>query len=172
MAQQVKNLPAIQETQETQIWSLVQEDPLEEENGNPLQYSCLGNSMDRGSMEGYAPWGHKELDTTEVTQHTLMHLLYVSLFSKCLKRSCCPVWKHSLYWWIGLTPHRAAGQPSPPVPPHLGLWISVSSRGRLTDHRPPKTAALSDQGHLFEFCFSTKLWGFCFCFPFLIIFKF
>ena len=67
MAQRVKNLPAIQETQETQIWSLVQEDPLEEENGNPLQYSCLGNSMDRGSVEGYGPWGHKELDTTEVT---------------------------------------------------------------------------------------------------------
>ena len=26
-----------------------------EENGNPLQYSCLGNSMDRGSW-GYSPW--------------------------------------------------------------------------------------------------------------------
>ena len=28
-------------------------------NGNPLQYSCLGNPM------GYSPWGCKELDTTE-----------------------------------------------------------------------------------------------------------
>ena len=37
------------------------EDPLEE-NGNPLQYSCLENFMDRGA---YSPWGHKELDTTE-----------------------------------------------------------------------------------------------------------
>ena len=26
-------------------------------NGNPLQCSCL---------EGYSPWGHKELDTTEL----------------------------------------------------------------------------------------------------------
>ena len=25
------------------------EDPLEEEHGNPLQYACLGNPMDRGS---------------------------------------------------------------------------------------------------------------------------
>ena len=25
------------------------EDPLEEENGNPLQYSCLENPMDRGA---------------------------------------------------------------------------------------------------------------------------
>ena len=30
------------------------------EQGNPLQYSCLENSMDRGS-----PWGHKESDMTE-----------------------------------------------------------------------------------------------------------
>ena len=31
MVQQVKNLPAIQETQETWVWSLDQEDPLEKE---------------------------------------------------------------------------------------------------------------------------------------------
>ena len=49
MVQQVKNHPAIQETQETQVQSLGQEDPLEEENGNPLQYTCLENPMDRGS---------------------------------------------------------------------------------------------------------------------------
>ena len=34
--------------------------------GNPLQYSCLENSRQR-SLAGYSPWGHKELDTTEVT---------------------------------------------------------------------------------------------------------
>ena len=33
-------------------------------NGNPLQYSCLENHMNRGSL-GYSPWGHKELDKTE-----------------------------------------------------------------------------------------------------------
>ena len=33
------------------------------ENGNPLQYFCLENSMDRGPWHG--PWGHKESDTTE-----------------------------------------------------------------------------------------------------------
>ena len=31
MTQQVKNLPAKQETQETWVWSLSQEDPLEKE---------------------------------------------------------------------------------------------------------------------------------------------
>ena len=34
-----------------------------EGNGHPLQYSCLENSM----VEGSSPWGHKELDMTEVT---------------------------------------------------------------------------------------------------------
>ena len=42
----VKIPPAMQETW---IQSLVQEDSLGEENGNPLQYSCLKNSMDRGA---------------------------------------------------------------------------------------------------------------------------
>ena len=43
MAQQVKKPPAMQETQ---VQSLDQEDPLEEDTENPLQYSCLKNPMD------------------------------------------------------------------------------------------------------------------------------
>ena len=35
-----------------------------EEHGNPFQYFCLENPMDRGA---YSPWGHKELNTTEAT---------------------------------------------------------------------------------------------------------
>ena len=42
MAQMVKNAPAMQGTRG-------QEDLLKKENGNPLQYSCLENSMDRGA---------------------------------------------------------------------------------------------------------------------------
>ena len=34
-------------------------------NVNPLQYSCLENTMDRGPLVGYSPWGFKELDMTE-----------------------------------------------------------------------------------------------------------
>ena len=33
--------------------------------GIPLQYSCLENPMDRGAC--FTPWGHMELDMTEVT---------------------------------------------------------------------------------------------------------
>ena len=39
-------------------------------NGNPLQYSCLKNSMDR-NLVGYCPWGWKELDTTDHVCHSL-----------------------------------------------------------------------------------------------------
>ena len=49
MVQCVKNLPAMQETQEIQIPPLGSEDPPEGENGSPLQYSCLENPMDRGA---------------------------------------------------------------------------------------------------------------------------
>ena len=44
-AQQVKNQPAMQETQEM----LGLADPLEEETETQLQYSCLKNPMDRGA---------------------------------------------------------------------------------------------------------------------------
>ena len=37
---------------------------LGEGNGKPLQYSCLGNSIDRGACLRYSPLGHKEVDWT------------------------------------------------------------------------------------------------------------
>ena len=40
-------------------------------NGNPLQYSCLENPMDR---VGYSPWGHKQSDTTEHSTATTMSM--------------------------------------------------------------------------------------------------
>ena len=51
MAQWMKNPSALPETHEAGVQSVDWEDPLEEENGNPLQYSCLKNSMDRGAWQ-------------------------------------------------------------------------------------------------------------------------
>ena len=34
-------------------------------HGNPLEYSCLENSIRQGSLVGYRSWGCKESDTTE-----------------------------------------------------------------------------------------------------------
>ena len=47
-----------------------------EGNGDPLQYSCLENSMDIGAWQA-SPWGCKESDTTERLTHTInfIHLL-------------------------------------------------------------------------------------------------
>ena len=42
-------------------------------HGSPLQYSCLENPMDRGSLRGSSPWGHKELDTTKVIAFMTWH---------------------------------------------------------------------------------------------------
>ena len=49
--------------QETWVWSLGWEDPLEE--GNPFQYSCLENPHGQRSLKGYSQWGCKESDMTE-----------------------------------------------------------------------------------------------------------
>ena len=48
VAQMVKNLPAVWETQ---VWSLSLKDSLEKEIATYSQYSCLENSMDRGAWQ-------------------------------------------------------------------------------------------------------------------------
>ena len=45
-------------------------------HGNPLQYSCLENPHGQQSLEGYSPWGHKELDMTEGLTTAHSNLLY------------------------------------------------------------------------------------------------
>ena len=38
-------------------------------HGNPLQYSCLENPHGQRGLAGYSLCGHKESDTTKVTEH-------------------------------------------------------------------------------------------------------
>ena len=45
-------------------------------HGNPLQYSCLENPMDRETWSAY-----KELDTTEVTELNCTHYSYLTSFT-------------------------------------------------------------------------------------------
>ena len=40
-------------------------------NGNPLQYACRGNPMDRGAWQAIVHWV-AESDTTERTMHALL----------------------------------------------------------------------------------------------------
>ena len=39
-----------------------------EGNGNPLQYSCLENPMERRSLAGYSPWGRRRVEHNLVTK--------------------------------------------------------------------------------------------------------
>ena len=73
MAQLVKNLPAMQEIQETQVQSLGREDPLEK--GKAIHSSILAWRIP-------CPWGHKELDMTERPSLSLSLLVGNSILSQ------------------------------------------------------------------------------------------
>ena len=81
-----------------------------EEHGNPLQYSCLDNPMDRGAWR--APWGCKESDT-EATSHTHTHILSLSLPSDDSdgKESVCNVGDLSLICGLGKHPRERNDKP-------------------------------------------------------------
>ena len=60
--------------QETQVQFLDLEDPLEKENGHPLQYSRLENPMDRGTWQ----------DTTyQLNQDSYMDVRNIYMCIKC-----------------------------------------------------------------------------------------
>ena len=44
-----------------------------EGNGNPFQYSCLGEFYGQRGLVGYSPWGREESDTTKQLTHTHTH---------------------------------------------------------------------------------------------------
>ena len=50
--------------QETWVGSLGQGDPFGEGNGNPLQFSCLGNRMDLGAWPAAVYGVSRECDMT------------------------------------------------------------------------------------------------------------
>ena len=62
----VKTRLPMQEIQEMQVWSLGQEDLLEEGIATTLVFLPEKLHGQR-SLTGYSPWGPKELDITEMT---------------------------------------------------------------------------------------------------------
>ena len=69
IAQMVKNLPAMQETQ---VRSLGQEDPLEK--GVATHYSVIARRIPwTEELAGYSPWGHKKSDMTELLTVSLLY---------------------------------------------------------------------------------------------------
>ena len=64
MAESVKNLPAMQETQVMRVQFLGQEDSLEK--GMASHSSILSKkSHEQRNLAGYSPWAHKESDMTK-----------------------------------------------------------------------------------------------------------
>ena len=59
-------------------------------NSYPLQYSCLEGPHGPRSLVGYSPWGHKELDMTDTTEHACTR---VQPTEYCIKdRTLLPRW--------------------------------------------------------------------------------
>ena len=84
----------------------------EEGNGNPLQYSCLENTMDRGAwwatVRGIARVGHNDLTTnmmiiltfTSLAQtclgpYPLTYRTLVPLVITCYARNCAKYWVYN-----------------------------------------------------------------------------
>ena len=63
----VKNPPAIQETRETRVLYLGQEDPLEEEMATQSTVFAWGIPHGQKNLAGYSLQGHKESKKTEHT---------------------------------------------------------------------------------------------------------
>ena len=131
----VQNLPA---TWEAQVRPLGQEDPLEKENGYPLQYSCLKNAMDRGAW--WARVHRKEFDMTEwltlLSEHRFLesrdflhfihskssvfktvahkrHLIHMGLLRWLSgKESACRCRRHGFDPWVGKIPWGRKWQPT------------------------------------------------------------
>ena len=82
-----------------------------EGNGNPFQYSCLENSMDRGA---WWAWGHKESDTTD---WLTFFLLYQSVWKKADDLKWC--WERGnrtlLSVLVGMYTHQSLKDP---------LWLN------------------------------------------------
>ena len=67
------------------------ERPSGEGSGNPLQYSFLGNPMDRGAWWGYDLWGHERQMRVD---HHHQHLQLCYYCSNVWYRKCLLVWSN------------------------------------------------------------------------------
>ena len=148
VAQLIKNLPAMWETQ---VWSLSQGRSPGEGNGNPLQYSCLENSTDRRSLVGYSPWGCKDSDLTEqltpsLSLHIVSEIVYLLLLLICffllfkkffnwriiaLQNCFFPSYPHSFKYHLPVTAKSELQSYPPIIPlrfPHLSILESSQTR--------------------------------------------
>ena len=75
VAQMAKNVLAVQQSR---VQSLGPKEPLEEGNGNPGQYSCLENFMDRGA------WQIRSMGSQRVGQQLTLSLFPIVMVFCCI----------------------------------------------------------------------------------------
>ena len=78
----VKNMPAMQETQVQSLGLKIPWRSPGEGNGNPLQYSCLRNRMDRGTW--WATVCGVVKSQTKAEQLTLLLSMLIKILGTCL----------------------------------------------------------------------------------------
>ena len=112
-------------------------------NGNPFQYPCLENPMDRG---GYSPWGCKELKMTDqLSTHTCALLLnefqtvfrgcfmIIHVICHCTFLCISTTWGYKEFWSIQNFMLRNR------ILKKTGVVDHDLSRPFATVHRPPLT---------------------------------
>ena len=108
MAQRLKRLPAMWETW---VRSLGQKIPWRRKwQATPVFLPA--ESHGRRSLEGYSPWGLKELDTTECP-NTHKPNNYYTAWRLNGKESTCQCRRCEFDPWIGRIPWRRKWQPTP-----------------------------------------------------------
>ena len=115
----------MQERQETGVWSLGREDPLEQEMASPVQYSCLGNPTGGGAWRATAHGAAKSqtLLGTPGTQNSVWHGCLLSAIH-------CPLRE----------PHFSPGFPS--LPPRISEHVLPLPRHRALDSKRHQTWTL------------------------------
>ena len=74
-----------------------------EGSGNPLQYSCLENPMDRGSLVGYTPWGRRIRHDSDWAQvHTHNSCTFTLQINSSLLPQPHPTWSINSWVWCNV----------------------------------------------------------------------
>ena len=92
-------------------------------NGNPLQYSCLGNPHGGRSLVGYSQWGHKESEIVDTVRKFREAVNHCSCLPMSVWRLCQSNWSSAsslinlssgnLFWNFGCV-LRCTVSESPP----------------------------------------------------------